>query len=318
MKKHVRKDSQTPRRSFLKVAAFTAGALAASPLLERATPKASAAPANEHGELHLPFVPGFGPPPGDMVVDFARQTRNAYADVRWNKSANKVSISYHYENLPYRPTVHRVPGTNPSNPFTPDYPETVVAAAYQFWLITLSARLSVFYYDRNTLGLIGNDLENPPADALVLALPMVRIVPTKLVEPTPAGVLDYTSNLKYDRVLDGAGNGGSEAAFGPTSLRNAGELSLVTSKVVPASGALPFDKFLESPGFALDTTVEPNPKPFALSQFNPMVVSGALSGFNVPEGFRVDTLVTNQLIQYTAAELSGAYVRPLVPGVSAC
>ena len=119
-------------------------------------------------------------------------------------------------------------------------------------------------------------------------------------------------------MLDGTGDGGSEAAFGPTNLRNAGELSLITSKVVPASQALAFDKFLDSPGFALDTTVEPNPKPFALSQFNPMVVSGALSGFNVPEGFRIDTLVTNRLIQYTAAELQGAYVRPLVPGVSAC
>jgi hypothetical protein len=102
----------------------------------------------------------------------SRQTRNAFADVRWNKASNKVSISYHYENLPYRPTVQRVPGTNPTNPFTPVYPEVVVA--------------------------------------------------------------------------------------------------------------------------------------------------GALSGFNVPEGFRVDTLVTNRLLPYTAAELSGAYVRPLVPGVSAC
>jgi hypothetical protein len=113
---------------------------------------------------------------------------------------------------------------------------------------------------------------------------------------------------------------GSAAAFGPTSLRNAGELSLVTSKVIPASQALSFDKFLDGPGFGLDTTVEPNPKPpgFSVSQFNPMVVSGAYSFLNVPDGFRVDTLVTNRLIPYTAAELSGAYVRPLVPGVSAC
>jgi hypothetical protein len=36
------------------------------------------------------------------------------------------------------------------------------------------------------------------------------------------------------------------------------------------------------------------------------------------EGFRVDTLVTNRLIQYAAAELAGAYVRPPAPGVSAC
>lgn len=141
MNEHVRKLHPTPRRGFLKIAALSAGALAASPLLDRAAPRALAAPANDHGELHLPFVPGFGPPPGDMVVDFARQTRNAFADVRWNKASNKVSISYHYENLPYRPTVQRVPGTNPKNPFTPDYPEVVVAASYQFWLIAVrSAR----------------------------------------------------------------------------------------------------------------------------------------------------------------------------------
>lgn len=318
MNKHVRNE-HPPRRRFLKTAALSAGALTAMPLLNRApafgAPQTSA---NTHGEVRLPFVPGFGPPPGDQVVDFARLTRNASAEVKWNKSANKVTLKFHYENLPYRPTVHRVPGTNPKNAFTPDYPETVVNAAYQFWLITLSPKLGVFYYDRQTFDLIGNDLANPPADALVLALPVVTIVPTRLVEPTPGGVLDYTWNQRYDRILDGVGNGGSEAAFGPTNLRNAGELSLVTSKIVPASQALTFDDFLDGPGYALDTTVEPNPKPFPLSLFNPMVVSGALSGLNVPEGFRVDTLVTNRLIQYTTAELIGAYVRPLVPGVNPC
>ncbi len=319
MNEHVRKNRTSPRRNFLKTATLSAGALSALPLVGGPSALvASAAPANTHGELRLPFVPGFGPPPGDMVVDFARATRNAFAEVKWNKSANKVTLRFHYENLPFRPTVQRVPGTNPTNPFTPVYPEIVTNAAYQFWLITVNTSLGVFYYDRQTFDLIGNDLADPPEDALVLALPVVRIVPSQLVEPTPGGVLDFLWTQRYDRILYGAGNAGSEAAFGPTNLRNAGELSLVTSKVVPASGALTFDDFLAAPGFGLDTTVEPNPKPFSLSQFNPMVVSGAYSFVNVPEGFRVYTLVTNRLLPYTAAELQGAYVRPLVPGVNPC
>lgn len=253
-------------------------------------------------------------------MDFARQTRGAYAEVKWNKSANKVTLKFHYDYIPYRPTVHRVLGTNPKNRFTPNYPETVRNAAYQFWLITLAPRIGVFYYDRQTFDLIGNDLANPPSDALVLGLPVVIIVPTPHVEPTPGGVLDFTWNQRYDRILDGAGFGGSEAAFGPTNLKNAGEMSLITTKTVPAAQALTFDDFLNAPGFALDTTVEPNPKPasFGISRFNPMVVSGALSFMRVPDGHRVDTLVTNRLIPYAPHELHGAYVRPLLRGVSPC
>jgi hypothetical protein len=246
--------------------------------------------------------------------------RNAFADVKWNKSSNKVSIRLHYENLPFRPTVHRVPGTNPKNRFTPDYQEMVVGAAYQLWLITLSiVRMGVFYYDRHTLDLLGEDktLPNPPADALTLGLPIVVIIGSPLAEPNQNGVFDSTFQYNYNKILDGDGNGGSEFALGPTNLRNAGELNAITTRIVPASEALSFDAFLAGPGFVLDTSVEPNPKPADLtSTFNPMVVSGGMGFIPLQAGLRVDTLVTNHVFPYEDTE--GSYVRPLIPGVNAC
>lgn len=315
--------SDNSRRSFLKSAAASAAAVASLPIIGQSQARgggSSTDSTNDRGQVRVNLIRGLGPVPGDQVVDFASGVRNAFAEVRWNKSANKVILRFHYENLPRRPTVHRIPGTNPKTPFSPDYPEVVVGAVYQFWLITLSiARMGVFYYDRHTLNLLGEDktLANPPADALVLGLPIVVIVCSPPAEPDRNGVLDFTYNFNYDRVVDMEGNGGSEFALGPTNLRNAGELNTITTRVLPASEALSFDAFLAGPGFALDTSVEPSPKPADMtSTFNPMVVSGAMGFIPLAPGLRVDTLVTNHVIPYEDTE--GVYVRPLIHGINAC
>jgi hypothetical protein len=303
------------RRNFLKSAALSAGAMASIPALGRGV--AGGGQGDDQGKVRVNLIRGIGPVPGDQVVDFASTVRNAYAVVKWNKAANKVTINLHYENLPHRPTVHRVPGTNPKNRFTPDYKEVIVGAAYQLWLITLSiARMGVFYYDRHTLDLLGEDktLPNPPADALTLGLPIVIIVGSPLAEPDQNGVLDFTYRYNYDKILDADGNGGSEFALGPTNLRNAGELNTLTTRPVPASEARSFDAFLAGPGFVLDTSVEPNPKPKDLtSTFNPMVVNGGMGFIPLAAGLRVDTLVTNRVFPYD--DTQGAYVRPLIPGI---
>lgn len=269
------------------------------------------------GKLHVPFVRGVGPVPGDMVVDFASQVKNAYADVKWNKELNTVKVKFHMENLPYRPTVVREAGTNPKNRFTPDYPEVVENGQYSFWLIaTTILRPGVFYYDRHSLELLGSDksLASPPADALVLNIPVLLIIQSPLVEPDKNGVLDFTWKLSYDKILDAVGNGGSENAFGPLNLANAGEMSLITTRAMPASEAVSFDHFLNGIGFIFDTTVEPNPRPREFdSKFNPMVVNGAMGYIQIPDGFRVDTAVTWQMFPY--ADRQGAFTRPLVPGV---
>ncbi|MGA9770010.1 MAG: hypothetical protein WBV94_13285 [Blastocatellia bacterium] len=314
--------SNNGRRSFLKSAALSAGTLAGLSITGQSQTRGG--PINDvgntQGQVRVNLIRGIGPVPGDQVVDFASGVRNAFADVKWNKATNKASLRFHLENLPRRPTVHRVPGTNPKNAFTPDYPETVVGAAYQFWFITLSiVRMGVFYYDRHTLDLLGEDktLPNPPADALTLGLPMVRIVGSPLAEPNVNGVLDFTYHYNYDRVLDNEGNGGSEFALGPTNLRNAGEMNTLTTRIAPASEALSFDAFLAGPGFVLDTSVEPNPKPADLkSTFNPMVVSGGMGFIPLAAGLRVDTLVTNHVFPYDDTE--GVYVRPLIPGINSC
>jgi hypothetical protein len=65
----------------------------------------------------------------------------------------------------------------------------------------------------------------------------------------------------------------------------------------------------------LDTSVEPNPKPKDLtSTFNPMVVNGGMGFIPLQAGLRVDTLVTNRVFPYE--DTQGAYVRPLIPGIT--
>src|ERR1044072_9052594 len=148
-----RTQSKNGRRNFLKTAALSAGALAGLPLTGQSQTRGGPTTdvGNTQGQVRVNLIRGIGPVPGDQVVDFASGVRNAFADVKWNKATNKVSLRFHLENLPRRPTVHRVPGTNPKTPFSPDYPEIVVGAAYQFWLITLSiARMGVFYSVRHT------------------------------------------------------------------------------------------------------------------------------------------------------------------------
>lgn len=305
-----------PLIAVLCVIASTFPALAQSgdgPEINRVQPTAIAAT----GKLHIPFIRGVGPVPGDMVVDFASQIKNAYADVKWNKENNTVKIKFHMENLPYRPTVVRQPGTNPKNRFTPNYPEVVENGQYSFWLIPATLfRSGVFYYDRQTLELLGSDktLATPPADALILNIPIIPIIQSPLVEPDKNGVLDFTWRLSYDRILDAVGNGGSENAFGPLNLANAGEMSLITTRPIPPGEAMSFDHFLNGIGFLFDTTVEPNPRPRELdSKFNPMVVNGAMGYIRVPDGFRIDTAVTWQMIPYE--DRQGAYTRPLIPGI---
>jgi hypothetical protein len=120
--------------------------------------------------------------------------------------------------------------------------------------------------------------------------------------------------VSYDRILDAVGNGGSENAFGPLNLANAGEMSLITTRPIPPGEAMSFDHCLNGIGFLFDTTVEPNPRPRELdSKFNPMVVNGAMGYIRVPDGFRIDTAVTWQMIPYE--DRQGAYTRPLIPGV---
>ena len=317
-----RMQSNNGRRNFLKTATLAAGAMAGLPRIGQSQSRGGPINdvGNNQGQVRVNLIRGIGPVPGDQVVDFASGVRNAFADVKWNKASNKASLRFHLENLPRRPTVHRIPGTNPKTAFSPDYQEVVFNAAYQFWLITLSiVRMGVFYYDRHTLDLLGEDktLPNPPADALTLGLPIVVIVGSPLAEPNVNGVLDFTYHYNYDKILDNEGNGGSEFALGPTNLRNAGELNTITTRIVPASEALSFDAFLAGPGFVLDTSVEPNPKPNDLkSTFNPMVVSGGMGFIPLAAGLRVDTLVTNHVFPYE--DTQGAYVRPLIPGVNAC
>ena len=318
-------DSVSNRRSFIKNAALTVGALAASSALPigAATHRIVSPPQPQnpdwlnHGSLRFDFAPGFGPVMGDQVPDFAWNC-TAFAEVEWNKLHDFVEIHVHYENLPHRPRVERVPGTNPQTPWTPAYPEVVENAAYQIWLIPIHPFGSgAFYYDPQTLDLVGNfrTMPNPSPNLLINTAPVVRLVSSPLFEPNKNGVADLRWRFNYNQVLDEFGGGGSDWAAGPLNLRRVGNVDAITTYKLPASEALSFDFFLNGAGFVLDTTVEPHPKPIDLRQtYNPIVVCGNGAYQQIPYGLRVDTLVTNRVLAYSPSEIGQTFVRPLIPG----
>ena len=318
-------DSVTNRRSFLKNAAFAAGGLAAVSAFPIGAVSqetfSSAQPQNSdwlnRGSLRFDFAPGFGPVMGDQVPAFAWNC-TAFAEIEWDKEDDEVEIHVHYENLPRRPRVVRVPGTNPRTPWTPNYPEVIENGAYQIWLIPIHPFTSgAFYYNPYTLDLVGNfrTMPNPASNLLINTAPVVRLVSSPLFEPRSNGKADLRWRFKYSQVLDEVGGGGSDWAAGPLNLRRAGNVDAITTYKLPASEALSFDFFLNGAGFALDTTIEPNPKPADLRQtYNPMVVCGNGAYQQIPFGLRVDTLVTNRVLAYAPNEIGQTFVRPLIPG----
>ena len=262
--------------------------------------------------------------PGDFAPAFAdaSQTGRSWAEVSWNEAINKVSWQVHYDKLPYRPTVTRPPNTNPSSQsgsFVPNYPEVVVDAAYQFWMISMNPLLQTCYYDKNTLDFMGTTRTlNPlPAidEAIVTNEPELVLACSPLAEPDPVtGEMNFSWEVAYDKVIDAAGNGGFVQVYTPMNLKNAGERAPVVT-VLPPEEAFPFSFFHQGAGLALDTTIEPNPKPADLtSSFNPMVVQGQIANFPLPPGFTVDVSVTNQIYPLPALP----YVHPLIRGVQAC
>ena len=212
-------------------------------------------------------------------------------------------------------------GTNPSaqSTFVPNYPEVVEDAAYQFWMISLNCIPQTCYYDPDTLDFLGTPrtlASLPPiSEAIVTNEPEIILACSPLAEPDPdTGELDFEWEVAYDRVLDAAGNAGFATLYTPMNLRNAGERAPVVV-VLPPEEALPFSFWHEGAGLAIDSTLEPNPKPADLiSSFNPMVVQGQFANNPLPPGLTVDVSVTNQV--YPVPPLP--YTHPLIWGVDAC
>ncbi len=199
----------------------------------------------------------------------------AGAEVKYNKEANKVILEGDFVGLPFRPTIS-FPDTEvlaDRYPFN-EFQETIENGRWQFWFVgRILLDQSSFYYDTDTLDLIGNefDLDEVPLGATEVLFPVIQAVCTDFFESDPD---DLTANVAfefdYDRILDSLGTAGSHFALVPRNFSRPDDvIGYFTSGGLPLSEAMDFDDILEALNagnriFA-SITYEPFPKPAFLA-----------------------------------------------------
>lgn len=188
-------------------------------------------------------------------------------NISWDEEQNWVKLHLTGQHvLQQYPSIHRTEGVN----FFPNaiWPEqqSFDHGRYQLWILSPSPMIT-FYYDPNTLDLLGSqyELPNPPPDAIPLSIPGIKLFPTPFWEPDADGNVDVQYTFAYDHCVRGDDPQYAHHlnTYPPTNLCYADpyryDLSTTRpylSKPLPASEALPFSEYLRN-GLIFDTTVEP-------------------------------------------------------------
>jgi hypothetical protein len=192
--------------------------------------------------------------------------RSVEAKIVWSEEDNFVKVRLRGRGvLEPRPVITRTLGVDYfPNQFWPE-PKDVIGGRYQLWFISSGEALD-FYYDPETLLLLGSeyDFETPPADAIVLQFPTVKVFPTPFFQPDERGDLDVRFEFPYDHIVRGDRPEFAHhyATFIPHDLCQANPFRYDQSttrpyitKPLPASEARTFGDWLRN-GLILDTTVE--------------------------------------------------------------
>ncbi|MEZ4447266.1 MAG: hypothetical protein R3B72_49760 [Polyangiaceae bacterium] len=191
------------------------------------------------------------------------------ATLRWNEEENWVRLRLKGKNVLHpHPSLNRTPGVDYfPNPFFPE-PEDIQDGRYQLWIIGQS-RLTTFYYDAQTLDLLGSEYDipgPPPPGTIPIPIPAANLVSTDFFVPDENGDLDFTQEWQYDTMLRGDRNDRAHvvSTFLPHSLCVAHpfRVDLSTTRpyatqALPASEALSFRDYLNG-GLMIDLTLEPS------------------------------------------------------------
>lgn len=187
--------------------------------------------------------------------------------ISWDEEENWVK--YHLTGthvLNPNPSVQRTEGVNFfPNPFWPEE-QNFTNGRYMLWTISPSQMIT-FYYDPTTLDLMGSQYEfpTPPAGAIPVTIPGIKLFSTPFFEPDSEGNVDLEYSFEYAHAVRG-----DDPIYGhhyyttPATnlcLANPYRYDLTTSRgylsePVPASEALPFSEYLRN-GLLFDMTVEP-------------------------------------------------------------
>ncbi len=254
----------------------------------------------DEGHFEFPLFPGSGTT-GELLIEEPEMCNgSASARVDYSKSEGTVRVRVHYDGLPYRMSAaFQEDRSTPWNQF----PVSVTEGKWQIWFVGhIFDKYSIFYYDALTGILIGNEydveVEDLPPSAIPVVLPvlhMMQLTPHFESDPNTL-VADVDITKDYHQLLDAEGSGGVFVAYIPKQLCKPDELTLYyTDNGLPVDIAMDWDNILDSIhagyGFALATSLEPDPKPAYLkSRDNIMIGWGGGYPFNVPDGYTSNTL----------------------------
>jgi len=273
---------------------------------------------DDHGSVYTPLWRGANAGIEDWIaVPDDHDCRGIKGTVRvdWDKAANTVHFTLKGKNLPVAPNVYRTEGVNFwYNPFH-IRPKDVLDSGYRFWSIfgTINGALTHFYYDADTLLLIGSEHDFPggaPPNSITLDLPTLPLVSSSIVFANPDGSLYHEWTISYDHLTQEGGKvGAAVATYLPHDLCQSNGVDVTAGQLrgyaygwLPAGTGPSWADVLHS-GVIFDTTLEngadavaypDNDPPFVFSGISlisnmPAVQGGTPNGYH----FHLDTVFRN-------------------------
>lgn len=245
---------------------------------------------NVTGNVKFDLSLGYGGAQELMIREPAMCEGDANAKVKWNKNQDRVTVKLDLEGIPYEPSYCFE--FDPSTPYN-QYPLCVEDGDWQLWFVTrFFTRTSLWYYDVASGDLIGNEHDvvgGPPPGSIVLELPVVQMMCGDVFQPNPNNLkFKGTFEFAYEQMLDGMGTPGTLAGVLPFNLYDEDSFWVYyTSAILPMDEAQSWDDTLADlasgvGGFAVATSVEPDPKPAYLATHDQLMIGW---GAAYPPGF---------------------------------
>lgn len=252
-------------------------------------------------------------PPDEGVIEFPLQVGalpmelaieeqsmcdgSANVRIEYSKSKNYVKLDAKFKGLPYKPSYCYE--WNPTTDFN-KFPDCVDEGAWQMWFIVKNfTRDIIFWYDAETLDLLGSEYDFPtrvPTDraAFQVVIPGVHMIESPLFHPEPDGDGHFQWEFAYDGMVDYEGTAGVLATFVPTNLCFPDEyITYWTNGGMPLDEKLTGDDMLQSVwagyGINVTTSLEPDPKPeYLRGRDNIMIGHTGNYPQVVPDGYMFD------------------------------
>ncbi len=257
---------------------------------------------HEKGALVIPLRRGAAVPLELTVIATPNDCANEmYLELSWDKEADIVNLHLSGEGVlePF-PDVDRIPGVSFfPNPHLPEQ-EDIEDGRYQLWIVSAAGPIGTFYYDGQTLDLVGSEFATAtqPPGTIPVPFPTIYLFPTPMFQPDANGDVDLYWSFPYSGAIRGDR---PELAhmyltFPPPNLcaANPNRLDLSTLRPysalpVPASEARPWSDYLRG-GLLFDVTVEPA-EYFTEPPLTTLIGSysnATAVGGGIPDGYTLD------------------------------